>query len=55
MYWALVIAIGYIALKYVIVWLLPFIAGLAVAVLLNPMAQRLARKHRLRSRTASIV
>ena len=53
-YWAFIIAMVYIALKYVLVWLLPFLFGLAVAVIFNPLSKSISQKFHLRKKTASV-
>lgn len=55
-FWAAVAAIGYGVLRYVLVWLLPFLLAWAVAAAVEPTVQRLRRRmHLTRGFLAALV
>lgn len=43
-YWAIIIALIYLCIKYVAVWVMPFIIGFAIAYALKPIVETLHRK-----------
>lgn len=54
-YCALLLALLYILFRYILIWLLPFLFGLAAAALLNPLAKRISQKIRLPKKAASVL
>lgn len=49
-YWALILVIAYIAFNYVIVWIMPFLIGLLVALLFRPLIQLVSRKTKIKEK-----
>lgn len=44
LYWAIAIALFFLALKYVVPWLLPFILGYLIALCVKPIVDKLVKK-----------
>lgn len=55
LYFALAAAILYFSVKYVLAWILPFIIGLLVALLLRPLIGFLSKKCRIPSKVAAVI
>jgi sporulation integral membrane protein YtvI len=54
-YFALIIAIGYIAIKYALGLLMPFVIGFIVALLLKPVINFVSEKWRIHKKAAAVI